>query len=143
MNRRQHALLARELLQACGGAHEAIRAMRDAGVQCRRDTIFDTARADGASYLRVDQLHFLEDYCGKRIYSRAIADCAPAEDQPAGVVEEACETSELAVALQRLVRQAVADGVLTPNEKVEIEQLVGTLERKLRDVRAAADRGRP
>lgn len=127
-------MLARALMDACGGVDECIDACR-AG----RTQLYAYRDASSGRFMPADVMADLEAYCGQPIYSRALVEARPASATVDSVVEEACDIGEAAVSLQRLVRMAAKDGELTEHEKREIEEGLQKLEAEARDLRAAMD----
>lgn len=138
MNPRQHALLARHLLDACGGVDEAIDACR-----VDRTALYNYRNPDSGHFMPADVMADLEAYSGRPIYSQAIRSLRPSAEDVASVVHEACDVGEAAIDLQRLVRMAAGDGELTETEKRDIEVGMQRLEQQVRELRAATDRGQP
>ena len=96
----RHAWLARALITACGGPSAAADVCRLA--KSRLSEIQDP-NAPTDAFMPADVIADLEAYCGRPIYSTALAEETPASPA-ADVVTEACELSEAALAAQRLVR---------------------------------------
>lgn len=112
MNSRQHALLARWLVGACGGLDEAAAACR---LNRSRLAEFQDRRA--RAFMPADVLNDLELYAGEALYSRALAQDRPTSALADDVCEEACDTAEDAAALQRAARIFSRSGALTPRER--------------------------
>ncbi len=115
MNRRQHAALARQLIQSSGGLNEAVR-------QCRlkRSRLAECQDPNASAYMPADVINELELYCGEALYSRALADDRPTASDIRDLSDGACETAEEATDLQRLVRLLSKKGRLTPRERLEV-----------------------
>lgn len=90
-----------------------------------------------------DVIADLEAYCGDPIYSQALLEARPGYVETAGLLSEACETTELAARLQALVRRVGQPGKLTRRERDEIADDVGKIEAQLRAIRASTERGEP
>jgi hypothetical protein len=132
---RQHAQWARALIAACGGLEEA------AGV-CRLSRSHLSRCQDGsvADCLPVDVVADLELYCGQPVYSAALV--ALAESRRVGSVvgqlmDEACDASEAAMALQSLAREASKDGILSERERRALTAAAAKAASELSDVVAA------
>lgn len=138
VNARLHAMLARQLIEACGGLEESETVSR-----LKRSRLSECQTPGSGAYLPIDVVADLEAYCGRPIYSQALVDARPAVEAAAGIMQEACEATEETGALLRVVRQAVADGHLTPRERDLIEAAIGTVSAELRQLAAAAKRGTP
>jgi hypothetical protein len=115
MNPREHALLARQLVARCGGLREGARACRLSRSQLAR---FQDPKS--GAFMPADVLNALEQYCGEALYSRALVDDRPTDPGAASLLDEACQTAEDAVDLQRLVRVLAGNPQLTPRQKAEI-----------------------
>lgn len=99
MNARHHARLARNLIAACGGLEEAAGACR-----LKKSRLSTCQDPHSGSFLPVDVLADLEAHCGEPIYSRALFEARPGGEAAEELVAEACQTTEVAAALQGLVR---------------------------------------
>jgi hypothetical protein len=143
MDRKQHAWLARQLIEACGGLKE----IEAAGV-CRlkrsrlseyQDPIGRAGIAE--AYMPADVLADLELYCGKPIYSRGLLEAHPGHVDTEGLLSEACSTTEAAAELQKTLRKALADpGRLSRAARQHIGTLLATVDQELREVTAEAAR---
>lgn len=137
---RRHASLARELIAACGGLDEAAAACR-----LKKSRLAHFQDPDLGAYMPADVIAGLEEYCGRPIYSRALAEARPCGPCGEGLIEEACQVTEGAAALQRLARLAEHAGArgagLSPRQVRAIEQAAVHLEDELRDVVATAEKG--
>lgn len=131
MNPRQHALLARQLIEACGTLDEAVQACRVS------KSVLSGYQTPGAgAFMPADVIADLEAYCGEPVYSRALFEARPATSEAVCLVTECCEATESVSDLQREVRLAAADGLLTPRERDRLARLHATAEAQLRDVGA-------
>ena len=111
----RHAWLARALITACGGPSAAADVCRLA--KSRLSEIQDP-NAPTDAFMPADVIADLEAYCGRPIYSAALAEETPAPART-DLVAEACELSEAALAAQRLVRIAWPERLLKRNEREE------------------------
>jgi len=139
MNRRHHAMLSRMLIAACGTLAEAAGACRVSVPQ-----LSDYQSATGESFMPADVIADLEAYCGARIYSRALFETCPQQQVARDLVQEACDAAEGASDLQRQIRLAAADGVITPAERSRLERKHAEVTREmaeLGDVLARAGEG--
>lgn len=135
---RAHALLARQLIRACGGLAEAAGACR---LEKSRLQQFTDPMTGALTPL--DVIEDLQEYCGSKLYFEGLAAMLPCAGGEVGLRDESCSLTEAAVAIQADIRRALADGVLSPAEKREVEILIQAAERHLRCLRSAAERGRP
>ena len=140
---REHAHLARALIDACGGVDEILR-QEPSISRVGRSPLYDYAA--GRRFMPMDVVSDLEAYAGEPVYSRVMAERRPYRLETASPGEEACSLSEHAAALQHAVRLAAADHVYTPRELAELEVAVAGIEvlgARLRTAltRAAAQQG--
>jgi hypothetical protein len=131
MTPRQHALLARQLIAACGGLQEAATACRASDTSLSRHQT-----PDSGQFMPADVMADLEAYCGEPVYSRALFEARPSASQARDLVQEACEASESVSDLQREIRLAAADGKITPRERDRLAKIHAKAEEQLRDVAA-------
>lgn len=138
MNRQHHALLARELVRACGGPDVIERL----GV-CRvgRTQLFAYGDPAGDKYMPIDVVADLEAYCGKPIITKTIAELRPYREKAPGVAEATCELTEAAARLQQLARRSASDGALSFNERLTHERELLAIEQLIARTRAANDAG--
>lgn len=129
MNRRQHARLARQIIEACGGLIEAASACR-----VGKSQLADYQSPHGDGFMPADVIADLEAYCASPIYSRALFEARPDQALSRDLKEEACEAAEAAMTLQSKIRLAAADGVLTPREREALARAHAEAEAQLRDV---------
>lgn len=129
MNRRRHAMLARQLLEQCGTLSEAAAACRVSVPQ-----LSDYQSPHGESFMPADVMADLEAYCGRPIYSRALFEARPESAEARDLVAEACEAAEGVTDLQREIRLAAADGVITPAERTKLERRHAVATQELREV---------
>lgn len=133
--RRWHAMHARRLIAACGGLDES------AGV-CRvqKSQLSDYQSPHVEAFMPADVIADLEAYAGEPLYSRALVGELP--DAPArSLTDEVCDVVESAADLQRLVRRAMADGQLTPAERVALLRAHADTLEELSQVGAELARG--
>jgi hypothetical protein len=133
MNARQHARLARNLVTACGGLEEA-------GGACRlkKSRLSDFQDPASGAFMPADVIADLEEWCGEPIYSRALFEARPGGERCAGLVAEACQTTEVAAALQGLIRN-LGSKRLTENVRRQALGDLKTLEGYVRAMTAALD----
>lgn len=131
----RHALLARTLIKACGGLDEAAAACRLGKSQLANFQDAERAQDESrAQFMPTDVLADLEAYCGKPLYSRALADARPGAAESACLLEEACLTVETATKLMGDVRNALADGVIDAGERQAIQRTIMLLASRLADL---------
>lgn len=139
LSHREHARLARELIDACGGLDEAAR-------NCRvsKSVLSSYQNPHETSTMPADVMHALETFCGRPIYASALFECFGAQVVTGNLRDASCNLSEEALELQATVRRALADDTLTPRELDEIAKAEREAEAALetvRGVRRAAESG--
>ena len=135
MTPRQHAHLARQLINACGGPQEAAAACRASDTSLSR---YQTP--DAGAFMPADVMADLEGYCGQPVYSRALFEARPACSDASDLVKEGCEAAEAGVDLQREIRLTAADGIITPRKRQRLAELHARAEQELREVGEAIHR---
>ncbi|MET3665929.1 hypothetical protein [Caulobacter sp. 1776] len=139
MSNARHAALAKQLVRACDGVDDILKAKA-----CRvsRSQLYEYQDPKAGSFMPADVIADLEEFCGDPIYSRALQENRPAAAEAADLLIETMETTESAVALMAYVREAAADGRISESERQRIEQLLQSVEAQVRETRAANERGR-
>ena len=139
MDARRHAQLSRRLIAACGGVDEIVRSQ---ACRVQATQLYRFREPASGFFMPADVMAHLEAYCGEAIYSSALAEARPTAPDARSPELEACELTEAAAALQRVVRLAVADHRLTEAEVRQIEAALAGLEHLAARLRAATTRGR-
>lgn len=129
MNRRTHARYARLLIEACGGLEEAAGACR-----VRKTQLSDYQSPHGEGYMPADVIVDLELLCGQPIYSRAMQEAQREVTLARDLKEEACEAVEATADLQRKIRLAAADNLITPREREDLARAHAAAMEELRQV---------
>lgn len=129
MNRLTHAHLARRLIDACGGGVVAAKICRVGNSQ-----LSDYCQPHGEGFMPADVIADLETFCGEPIYSQALFENRPGAEDLKALVTEACEAAEAGTELQREIRLAAENGVLTPAEKARLARKHGEADRQLKQV---------
>ncbi|MBP7704164.1 MAG: hypothetical protein KA105_02625 [Caulobacter sp.] len=132
LSEREHARLARELVEACGGLDEAVRAAK-----ISKSVLSRYGQPHYAETMPARVIHALELHCGRPIYSTAMFDCFEAPTADGSLKELACDLAEQATGLQALVRKALTDGRLSPRELTDIAAAETEAEDALERLRAA------
>jgi hypothetical protein len=133
LSHREHARLARELIEACGGLEEAARACR-----VRKSALSGYQNAEDASTMPADVMDALEEYAGQGpIYSGAIAERRMFPTPVGCLADLACELSEQSLQTQGVIRRALADNRLTPREIDQIAEAERDAEEALERLKAA------
>lgn len=143
MNARQHALIARALIDACGGVDEATNALEQLPSKRGRTQLYKYRDAGSGCFMPADVIADLEAYCGKPIYSQILFEARPTKPEVASLIEEACDVGESGMTLQALVRRLAGDDDVSENDAREIEAYLLLHEGQVREVRAALERARP
>jgi len=137
LNRAQHARLARALIAKCG-ENDSRADLDVAAAECRigKSQLSDCQCPNGVAYMPADVIADLESYCGVPIYSSALAGLFDAPKAQGNLHDACCEVTESAAKLQASVRQAQADGALTPREHDDIAKVIGAVEATLEEAKA-------
>ena len=134
MTPRRHALLARNLIAACGGLEEA-----EAACRLSRSSLSNAQNVHHDYFLPVDVVADLERYAGDAPYSRAMMD---AQDTAAGngdLVGESIDVNAKTAVLSSHVHHALADGCLTPSERDQLTGIVDGIKNALSRIEADLD----
>ena len=138
MNPRQHAVLARKLQDACGGADTCVNLLEETPFKMGRTYVYACRDAASGRTMPIGAIAVLEERCGQKLYSSAVYVKAPPSEAECAL-SEAFELNETGSDLQRLVRLAAEDGVFTEHEKRQIEPVIQLIEERARGLRAAMD----
>jgi hypothetical protein len=143
LNTRQHAHLAREQQDACGGVDTCLNILEVTPYKMGRTHMYECREQGSGKTMPIGAIVFLDRHlvgAGQApVYTPALQspDLAPTEAQCA--TSEACEASEVMAIAQRLVRKAGEDNHYSETEKREIEPHLLRVEAHIRGVRAAMD----
>lgn len=133
LSRREHARLARELIEHCGGLEEAANACR-----VRKSALSGYQNPEDASTMPADVIDALEEYAGQGpVYSGAIAERRIFPTPIANLSELSFELSEQSLQAQALIRKSLADGQLSPRELDQIAEAEREVEEALNRLKAA------
>jgi len=133
MSDRLFALLTEKLIARCGGLAEASAACEALARHYSVPQLSRCQTVGTGCYLPLDILAALERYCGHPVISDALAKRSRVEVGAERLADLACAFTEQASDVQRHLRTALADRVLTPREiKRGFEEL--------REARDALDR---
>lgn len=133
MNARHHARLARNLIAACGGLEEAAGACR-----LKKSRLSHCQDPASGSFLPADVIADLEAHCGEPIYSRALFEARPGGETAEDLASAACQTTEVAAALQGLVRK-LGSGRLSEHARRQALADVHELEGQVRALLGVLD----
>ena len=133
LSHREHARLARELIDHCGGLEEAAGACR-----VRKSALSGYQNPEDPSTMPADVMDALEEYAGQGpVYSGAIAERRIFPTPIANLSELSCDLSEQSLQVQALIRKSLADGQLSPRELDQIAEAEREVEEALNRLKAA------
>lgn len=142
LSSREHARLARELVEACGGPAEALSACRIK----TKSQLCEYGLPQIPATMPADVIADLERHCGKPIYSSVLFELVQRETVAGSVQALACDLTEATADVQRTVRRAIADDRLSPNEHNAIDAAIDVARETLAQLEAAkraAEQQRP
>lgn len=116
MSDRLLALLTEKLIDRCGGLAEASAACEQLARHYSVPQLSRCQTVGTGCYLPLDILAALERYCGVPVISQALKQRTKVEVGADRLADLVCEFSEQANNVQRHLRSALADHVLTPRE---------------------------
>jgi hypothetical protein len=105
---KEHAWLARQLIDACGGPRKAA----EISGKVRKSRMAQFQDPHSGAIMTMDIVLALETYAAEPIYTRAVMAARAKADGECGasLAEEACDLTEAAASLQRLSRAVTSDG---------------------------------
>lgn len=140
MRRLQLKLKFKLLVERCGGLKEASDACRDLARPYSVQQLSRCYQPGTPDFAPIDIIMALEEYCGEPIVSAEVAASRPANRElPGDLRDESSEATEKVALLQGRVREAMADGVITPREAAAIVADAETAIEHLRDVIVAVN----
>ncbi len=116
MSDRLFALLTEKLIDRCGGLAEASAACEQLARHYSVPQLSRCQTVGTGCYLPLDILAALERYCGVPVVSQALAGRVKVEGAVERLADLSCAFNEQASDVQRHLRTALADNVLTPRE---------------------------
>lgn len=133
LSHREHARLARELIDHCGGLEEAAGACR-----VRKSALSGYQNPEDPSTMPADVMDALEEYAGQGpVYSGAIAERRMFPTKVTGCLKElAFDLAQESMDVVTAVREALTDGSLSPNDLDVIARAERDAEDALERVRA-------
>lgn len=134
MSPREHARLARMLIDACGGLAEASEA---AGVS--KSVLSTSQNPNETTTMSARVIAELEAYCAKPIYSSFLRRQVGLDTEAGCLKDLACLFTEEGAGFQSYVRKALADDTLTPNEIDAARRELAQAETVLMRCRASLD----
>lgn len=132
ISHREHASLAHDLIEACGGLEEAARACR-----VQKSSLSGYQNANDPSTMPADVIDALQLYArrGPIYTARLHANCQPAP--VTGCLKElACDLAQESIDVLAAIRIAMADDVLSPNDLDAITAAERDAENALERLRA-------
>ena len=139
MNARQHTLLARALIDACGGVDACCKPV----TRVERSQLYAYRDFNSGVFMPADIIDRLESICGNPVYSQFLFEPHQGTTGDICAVTAGCEAGEAGTDLQRLIRTALQDDDLNEAEAREIEAAIQLLENKAKQARAAIEARRP
>lgn len=140
MNRTQHVLLARALIDANGGVDACCKPV----TRVERSQLYAYRDFNSGVYMPADVIDVLESRAKNPVYSQFLFSQVQAEPQSACVVQEAADVDEAANDVWRFIRHAAAEGrELTETEKREAERLLQRVDRENAELRAVLNMAAP
>lgn len=140
MNRIQHVLLARALIDANGGVDACCKPV----TRVERSQLYAYRDFNSGVYMPADVIDVLESRAKNPVYSQFLFSQMQAEPQTACVVQEAADVDEAANDVWRFIRHAAAEGrELTETEKREAERLLQRVDRENAELRAVLNMAAP
>ena len=133
LSHREHARLARDLIDHCSGLEEAASACR-----VRKSALSGYQNCEDPSTMPADVMDALEEYAGQGpIYSGAIAERRMFPTKVTGCLKElAFDLAQESMDVVSAVREALTDGRLSPNDLDAISAAERDAEDALERVRA-------
>lgn len=143
MSPRWLAMLTAKLIKRCGGYEEAEAFLSTDGPRpYSKSQLQRCAQADDPNWLPLDIVAALEAYANARVISGALAAAGPARPGLQDLMVEGCEAVEAAASAIAAIREALADGDISPREEQAIRARVEAGMAEYRDVLAVLDQGR-
>ncbi|WP_292065956.1 hypothetical protein [Brevundimonas sp. UBA7664] len=137
MNATQHTLLARALIDACGGVDACCKPV----TRVERSQLYAYRDFNSGVFMPADIIEQLESRCENPVYSAFLFHSRPAKTPAARLEAVGFLIGEGGVAIQRAIRLAAEDGELSDNEKRGIEEMCLEHEDLLRQARASMETG--
>ncbi len=133
MNRTQHVLLARALIDANGGVDACCKPV----TRVERSQLYAYRDFNSGVYMPADVIDVLESRSKNPVYSQFLFSQVQAEPQTACVVQEAADVDEAGNDVWRFLRHLAAEGRdLTAGERQEAERLLQRVDRETAELRA-------
>lgn len=131
ISHREHARLAADLIDACGGLEEAARACR-----VRKSALSSYQTPHDPSTMPADVMGDLERHCRKAIYSGVLFDACRPVPVTGCIKELAFDLAQESMDVVAAIRIAMADDVLSPNDLDAITAAERDAENALERLRA-------
>lgn len=139
MNRTQHVLLARALIDANGGVDACCKPV----TRVDRSQLYAYRDYNSETYMPADVIDALESRAKNPVYSQFLFSQVPVEPQTACVVQEAADVDEAGNDVWRFLRKEAHDGTLTESQRREVERLLQRVDRETAELRAVISQGEP
>ena len=136
LNERQHASLAKRLIDACGGLIEAAE-------HCRvsKSVLSDYQLPHKASTMPADVILCLQEYCGEPIYTSALTRASDPVLASADVETDSLSALEHMAHFAKEYRKAKFDGVISAQEERALAPTLATLRKILDGIDAGVTTG--
>ena len=133
MNRTQHVLLARALIDANGGVDACCKPV----TRVERSQLYAYRDFNSGVYMPADVIDVLESRSKNPVYSQFLFSQVQAEPQTACVVQEAADVDEAGNDVWRFLRHLAVEGRdLTAGERQEAERLLQRVDRETAELRS-------
>lgn len=137
MNATQHTLLARALIDACGGVDACCKPV----TRVDRTRLYAYRDFNSGAFMPADVIEQLESRCQNPVYSAFLFHNRPAQTPEQRLESLGFLIGEGGVAIQKAIRLALDDGDVTPIEARAIEELVLEHAELLRQVPTLVSKG--
>lgn len=138
MNARQHTMLARLLIDACGGVDACCKPV----TRVERSALYAYRDFDKPHFMPADVIEALERKCGNPIYSTFLFEAAKESSRVQAVACVGSSADQVHISAFKLweaAKDALADGELSELEKRELDAGLQRLEDAARTLRNSLD----
>lgn len=138
MNARQHTLLARLLIDACGGVDACCKPV----TRVDRSQLYAYRDYASGTFMPADVIEALERKCGNPVYSQFLFDAGQEACREQAVACVGVSADQVHIASFKLwerAKEALEDGELSENEKRELAAGLHRVEEAARQMAASLD----
>ena len=138
MNARQHTLLARLLIDACGGVDACCKPI----TRVERSALYASRDSEKPAFMPADVIEALEKKCGNPVYSGFLFEMAKESSRADAIACVGASADQVHISAFRLweaAKDALADGDLSEIEKRELAVGLQKLEDAARSMRSSLD----